>query len=435
MELPSIERAGDTWSLAWTEHDVAYGFERLREFNGKLNALVTVESTRPDLNGRVLGPVWVDLRDAYSQRKLADTLKSRVNHSPWMDLTINSCAIVAKQYGAASPTVKLNQVKDIGPVEYLVPGLVPMGETTFLYGDSESAKSLLALRIAMSVASGMPLPWGTTPTRKLNVLILDWETNERTVAMRLQRLCAGTENCDVVPEILYRGTMRDRRDAAPLRPLTEEVANIREQIYRDDIGLVLLDSIGYAVDGKLSDDEVARQGAKDLRMLAPTTRLVVAHISKADADKSAGRVDPFGSAFWRASMRSGFEVRRSQEDSSKNQIAVGLWQWKSNDGDHVRPFGLRVLFDDYADGPIQIQPLSVHDVPDLAVRTTLSSRLRVLLRKGANDIETLADEINAAYDTENPVSATTIKNSLSRMPDVIRVVTDQNGTGKFGLSS
>lgn len=407
---PTIQRDGDSWALAWPEHDVAMGLERLKERSEGLRAEVTVES---GLAGRVVGPVDLNILSSESQTRFANVCHKRVNglsSEVWHGLVIQACAIVAKQYREPTPTLDLSTVEAAGPIEYLVPGLIPKSETTVMYGDGESAKSLLALRIAFSVALGHELPWGPTPTAT-NVLYLDWETNAATVANRLSRLALG-EAC-AVPTIHYRQCFRS---------LSDELPHIKEEISRKHIGLVIVDSIGFAASGALVEDETARSAMNALRNMSPATRLVVAHVSKGTADAPTGRSKPFGSAFFWNGMRSGFEVRRSEE-SAESVIDLGIYHWKSNDGRHLKPFGLSVVFDTASEG-ILFEHGDIDEVPDLAARTPLSQRIRNMLRKTAMTTRDLSEELGIA---ENAVRTT-----LGRMEGVVRL---EQGGGRGKSSS
>lgn len=427
MENPTIERHGDAFGLAWAELGVAYGFERLKRGRDGLEGMVIIDASRPDINGRVLGPIKIHLEDVRSHSNIVNGLQKRVNHAPWYDLTTMACAIVAKQFNAPSPTVKVKNVQHSGPVEYLVPGLIPKGETTFIYGDSESCKSLLALLIGMSVQTGTVLPWGVTP-EQANVLYLDWETNDKTVSRRVSRLCAGGAIGEI-PDMDYRGTVLSQKDAVPLRLLEDEMQSIRSQISKDNIGLVIVDSIGFAVRGKLTDDDIARQAMMDLRLLAPATRLVVAHISKASAeDSTSKRVDPFGSAFFRAGLRSGFEIRRSNDGDAGDKVDIGVYHHKSNDSKHMKPFGLTVEFLEHdEDDAILVSKTDIMDVADLAVRTPLSSRIRAMLKKGAANTKEIAESLET--------TEATVRNTVKKMPDVQALSHGTKGTpSSWGLS-
>jgi hypothetical protein len=274
-----------------------------------------------------------------------------------------------------------------------------MDETTIVYGDGESAKSLFCLQFSLCVALGRELPWGARPAR-CNVLYLDWETNANTVASRLRRLSLG-EACET-PQINYRQCFRS---------LSDELPDIREQISKRHIGLVVVDSIGFAATGALVEDQTARSAMNDLRQMTPATRLVVAHISKGSAD-SPGTAKPFGSNFFWNGMRSGVEIRRGEEPTSDNVVDIGVFHRKSNDGVHQRPFGLSAIFEECNRG-IQFVPTDLSDVPDLAARTPLSSRIRNMLRNGKQSTKDLARDLEIGEDV--------VRVTLTRMSGVSRL--------------
>lgn len=385
MAKPDVRRDGDTWLLTWPEDQIGLGVERLRESSDGLHAEIVVESTAPGSSGRVHGPVKLNLLSSDSQTRLANVLTKRVNHTDWASVVTQACAIVAREYRAPTPTLNLADYEDDGEVEWLIPGFLPKNETTILYGDGESGKSLLALLLSLRCRTGGTLPWGAAPSQQANVLYLDWETNPRTVKSRLKRLAWDLE---AVPQIHYRQMFRS---------LEEEVPNLRYEISQLGIDLVVVDSIGFACSGPLTEDQTARGAINALRALSPATRLVVAHISQEAARATSGPVRPFGSAFFWNGMRSGWEVRKAQDQPLKNRLEVGLYHRKANDGEHSVPVGLSVTFMDT--GAVVVRQTGLEEVPELAERMSLSARLRFLLRSGEKDTATLAQALDAKPDT------------------------------------
>jgi hypothetical protein len=423
-----VRRDGDCWLFTWAKHQVGFGMDHLKESSDGIHAELTVESAAPAHPGRLAGPVRINLLSARTQVEIASKLEKRINGAvgkvDWDTLVTYACAVVAKQYREPTPIIDLSQVEADTSVEYLIPGLVPFDETTVLYGDGESAKSLVALRLALSVVSGQLLPWLDRPTRMCSVLYLDWETNPRTVAGRLRRIALGMEMS--TPQIHYRQCFRILQDELP---------HVREEISKRNIGLVIVDSIGFAASGALVEDDTARSAMNALRQMSPATRLVVAHVSAEAARQTTGAARPFGSAFFWNGMRSGLELRRAEEGADPDDIELGLYHRKANDGEHHKPIGMSVLFDGRS-GPIGFIKSDIRDTPDLAARTTLSSRLREMLRDGERDTADLADELDASPDT--------VSKTLRRMPDVVRVsdddvrVSGRGGRGKvvrWGLSA
>lgn len=387
MAQPTIERDGDTWVFSWDEHGVGMGVERLRERADSLKAEVTVEST---IAGRVAGPNTVDLLSARSQAEFANQCAERVNglsKDVWRGIVVQACARVARDYRQPQPTVAIEDIPEEGPVDYLIPRLLPKGETTLLYGDGESLKSLLALRLGFSVATGQDVPWGHA-VGTTNVLYLDWETNAHTIATRLRRVARGM--CMPLPPNIYYTQC--------LRSIDDELPHIREQISRKQIGLVIVDSVGFAASGALNEDLTARSALNALRHMGKVTRLVIAHVSKGSAENATGPSRPFGSVFFWNGMRSGVEVRRAEDQPTEDRIDIALYHRKSNDGRHARPIGLSVSFDGDI-GNILFEESEISDVPDLAARASLSERIREVLKRGQMNTREIAEELEAKEDS------------------------------------
>jgi hypothetical protein len=417
---PDVRRDGDCWSLTWAEIGVGFGIDRLRDASDGLKGELTAVSVAPGANGVLAGPVILNLLSTRSQVETANKLEKRANGSygavDWDQLISQACAVVAKEYRAPAPLIDLDAVEDIEEVDYLIPGLVPAEETTVLYGDGESAKSLTAMRIAYSVSMNIPLPWGGMPAQTGNVLYLDWETNPRTVALRFKRLAAAEGTG--LPKIKYRQCFRS---------ITDELPSVREDISKHNICLVVVDSIGYAATGSLTEDDTARVAMNAMRQMSPATRLVVAHVSREAALQARGKVKPFGSAFFWNSMRSGIEVRRAEEDPEPDVVNLGLYHWKANDGEHHKPIALRVAFEGKS-GPIAFDQSVIYEVPDLAARTSVSDRLYGLLCQGARDTRALAQEVDEKEDT--------VLRTLKRMRNVVQLEPGMRGKSAiWGLSA
>jgi hypothetical protein len=387
------------------------GIERLKERSDSLKAEITVQSTSA---GRVLGPNTVDLLSARSQAEFANACHKRVNglgEDTWRAIVVFACASVARDFRKPTPTIRLSEVPARGPVQYVVPLHVPERETTLMYGDGESGKSIFAVRIAASIATGQDVPWGCE-VKTGNVLYLDWETNEDTVASRLRRVCAGM--CIDVPDnIFYQQCFRS---------LSDELPGIREQISKKHIALVVVDSIGFASDGPLTEDQTARSTINALRQMSPATRLVVAHVSAETARMQSGSAAPFGSRFFWNGMRSGIEVRRSEDVVVDGRIDVGLYHRKNNDGPKARPLGISVAFEGEI-GPIVFDQTELSDVPDLAARTSLSQRVLEALKRGSATVRDLAEDLDANEGS--------VKTTLNRLGGkVVQLHPGAGGRGK-----
>ena len=400
------ERHGDSFLVVWPRQHVGFGIERITDSQHGygLQGFLTVDAITEEQRGTVFGPIRVGLEDHRSQTTIAETLAHRVNGRDaggWLELLATACNRVSRDWRTPTATVDLSQAVegDDGPINYLFHGMIPKDETTIWFGDGESAKSLMVLKLAVCHSLGIPTAWGPAPPIG-KVLYLDWETTAKTVRQRLRRVCLGLNVS--VPQILYRACMRS---------LPDEMPSIREEISKEKVSLVIIDSIGFAMTGALTDDEVARQALSCLRQME-CTRLVVAHVNSDTArnPKVAGR--PFGSVFFWNGMRSGIEIRRAKDDQIDGEIDLGLYHRKANDGWHHKPLALKVSFDGLT-GPICFDTLTLSDIPDLAQSTPLSSRIRQILKQGAMDTAELAEALDEEPDT--------VRKTANRMADVIKL--------------
>jgi len=408
---PDVQRDGDTWLLTWLDQGFGIGFDHLETTRSDgLKAEVTVES---NIEGRLAGPATLNLLSVRSQSEVAGICADRNGHSrdEWKAVFIQACAIVAQEYRAPSPTIRMRDFKQSGPIKYIADKLIPKGESTLLYADGESGKSLLAQRIALSYAGGLDLPWGEPIREQGNVLYLDTETNSDAVGTRLRRLAigmglGGLDELD--HEIFYRGT--DNVSHSYLGLLDHEIADIRAQISRDRIGLVIVDSISYAIDGSLVEDGPARLATRLLRQMAPATRLVTGHVNADTAKQTHGKGRPFGSVYFWNGMRSCIEVRSSEERNEALQF--GLYHQKFNEGAHHRDLAVRASFAEECDG-IAFRRADLEDIPDLVSHTSLSGRLRAALRAGSQTSDELGPQVGA--------DPATCDRTLRRMPGIVNL--------------
>jgi hypothetical protein len=268
---------------------------------------------------------------------------------------------------------------------YLVPKLLLAGETNLLYADGGHGKSWLALALAAAVSTGTALPGGLRPTATLPVLLLDWESDQAEHADRLASYLEGLLGEHVIPRLYYR----------PMeRALADEIATVRTEAARLKAGLVIVDSAAPACGSEPEGSDAAIRLMNALRGLAPATRLVLAHVSKASAE-SRGLSRAFGSVFMTNLARNAWELRRAEEDGSTDLILAAFHR-KSNAGPLLPPLGFRLAF---ADGMTTLHAHDLREAPDLAARASLAYRIRAALAAGAQTAAILAETIEASEDS------------------------------------
>lgn len=308
----------------------------------------------------------------YLQRRTGDYLG-------WGEILEQFCRHVLRLDEQGPEEQFIGDMEPLGCVPHILDPILPEGDPTILFGPPEAGKSTLACAIAFSVQTGIPI-LGWTPVKR-NVLVLDWEAKQRNWNDRLVHFANGMNA--TAPRICYRRVTHHR-----LADLSEQIA---DQVTRDDIGLLVVDSATPAEGGRGEGG-----GAEDatLRFYAALraigiTALVVDQVSKASRDSAGG--SPYGSVFKEYEARSAWEIRAEQEPDEVVTHQVQLIHHKFNDGAKQRPIGLRLGF---ASGVSTIERCEI-TAPDLVQRRSLTDRVRFLLKTGPLTTTEIAEELGS----------------------------------------
>lgn len=165
-----------------------------------------------------------------------------------------------------------SDIEDEFDREWLWPGWIPHGETTILVGQQGAGKSAFSLYLADCVANSAPLPDGSIIPEQMGVL---WVETEGRFAENVRRARAW----HIDTQRIYTPSNDLRKVIDLNRP--EDRALIRTHARRDDIGLLVLDSLG----GSLMDENDASakkvlQGMSVLAQETDTTLLIIHHLRK-----------------------------------------------------------------------------------------------------------------------------------------------------------
>jgi archaellum biogenesis ATPase FlaH len=295
------------------------------------------------------------------------------------------------------------------PDAWLVPGLLPLGETSILYGDGASGKSLLALALALAGCTGFPLGkaerWRVAPLR--GALYLDWESRREDHAERLWGLSRIHGAGEPVETIRYR---------AMTRGLGEELTAVAQDCAAAPTDLVIVDSLGAAAGAEPESADAAVRTLNALRTLAPATRLVIAHVSKAAAELDKGRPKPYGSVYVSNLARSTVLALASDQVAA-DELTVTYHHTKVNRGPRMPARALSFAFDG---GEIDVRAVD----PDLT-RAGLPERIIAALRDGAESVAVLAKHLGAKEGT--------LRSTLTRLEkrgNVVRIGESGRGRGQ-----
>ena len=352
-------RIGESYWVATPEWTLE--FSQLREHGEGMTAEVTAGVLA------TAASYWARL-NLVATRSRAEFAKAaeQACGGEWRAVLDAACRAVITAERVGEPAVAATAERP-DAARWLVPGLFPLGQTSILYGDGGTGKSLLALALALSGLSGVPLAgdprWAVAPLR--GVLYLDWEDDLRTFNGRIWALTAGRQ---APPTRLYHRRMT--------RPLAEVVPALQADVARHQIDCVVVDSLTPASGLEPEGAEAATRSMNALRALSPggdpVSRLVVAHVPHRalEAGKSTP-ARPYGSVFNRNLARACLEAKRLTpledeppapgEDSA---LVVTYRHDKLNNGPLLPPTALRWAYDregyiTACPGPVSLGPLGL----------------------------------------------------------------------------
>jgi hypothetical protein len=376
-----VQRAGDEIAFTWPAQALTLSFTGLRESSEGVHAELSVVSG-------VLGEIhWsrINLSSSPAREQLVRKLAQALPGAPWRAILERACRDAAREIRAGEPVVTLLPRRAPDETRYLVPKLLLAGETNLLYADGGHGKSLLALAIGAAVATQSALPGGLKPSVRVPVMLLDWESYRAEHEDRLARYYEGLDVAEP-PQILYRPMAR---------ALADEIARIRAEVARHRVGLVIVDSFAPACGAEPEGSDAAIRLMNALRSLAPATRLLLAHVSKASAEARTGLTRAFGSVFVMNLARNAWELRRADEDGGSD-LVLAAFHRKANAGPLLPPLGFRFQFQG------ALTTLHAHDIgqaPELAARASLAFRIRTALAAGSRTVADLAETIEASEDS------------------------------------
>ncbi len=253
---------------------------------------------------------------------------------------------------------KAGSMKNPAPQKWLVRGVVPDNWPTFFYGAGGSAKSYLAVLLALSVATGTQF-LGTDVPHGHKVLYLDWEMDEETFRARVNRVARGMKLSlkDGCPNLIYRRLRK---------PLVDYMDDIAEQVETEGIGLVIIDSFGFSMTGMDTNlqPDVTAQMARIAEI--PAACVIIDHISK----HGKGEDGPFGSIYKHAAARWMWWCRASSKEECpdgkiKPGIFVRMWNAKHNIAAQQNDIYLHIEWDDDFDAKtVRMKKVNREDVPE-----------------------------------------------------------------------
>lgn len=260
---------------------------------------------------------------------------------------------------ARSEVKEINSHDEPIAPKWLIEPFVLEGVPNILYGPPSSMKSLVALAIAASVKTGIPVIPGTTVHKTGPVLVLDWESAFEVCAARWRKL-PHVDN----QTIFYRGCNL---------PLIEELDAIGELIEEKKPAFIIIDSLGPAAGGDLNNPETALSFYYALKQLE-TPSITIAHAPKNQPTSI------YGSVFFSAIPKNIWTIKKLDSSPDESEFIVALTQEKFTTGFLRDPIGIKVRFTK-DDSKVSFSPYPLNELyPDLYTNLPLGKRILMVVR-------------------------------------------------------
>lgn len=287
--------------------------ERFREVRDDIACELTVRSSHPTMGGTLVDGKRLLLIGPNSLRDMTRALTARDDAPDWGGMLEQATTLARRRYRRGEPPTDLREPVAAAS-RYLVRPLVLDGSTTIWFGAEESAKSLLAMVVAVAVASGREVA-GLVSELTGPVTYLDWEDDADTHKERLRAICVGAGL-----ELATTPIWHQRMTAS----LVEASRDTRRVIAEMGSVLAIVDSIGMASGGDPTDAGGIIKAMIAARSLGVPV-LGIHHLPKDAKDKSR----PYGSVYAAAEARMTWLVEKD-EDAPVGTVRIALTNKKSN---------------------------------------------------------------------------------------------------------
>ena len=323
-------------------------------------------------------------------KELGDTAQAfGLGKSGWRAMLEQTSLYVLKDHRQGTPVTDTGDYEMTDqPIEHRVAPLLEDRQASVIFGDGDTGKSFLAAYLGYLVVTGRES--AGIKGALGNVLYLDYETDLRTTARRV--------------ELIANGFGEARPNHFMYRSMTQTLAadfeRVRDAVAEHSIDLVIVDSAAMAC----GEPESAAETAAYFRALAglECTSLTIAHVSKAGKE-----AEPFGSIFWRNVPRATYRVLSTQ---GPDGLRVGLRHTKSNNARRLPEMAFEFRF---TDDTVTVSPGNPDDIDDMEAGAPLAKRIsKLLITDGA---KTVAELSAALGSTEG-----TIRSALNRMTGAVR---------------
>lgn len=373
-DAPTCQRIGDVIYVAWARRYV-FSFGHFQQAPWGLQAELSV--TAPE-TGLELAWGQVQLTSTESRGKLAKRLDAEP--AGLLDL---ACRAALGCWREPPAWIDLG-LKPLTAIPWFWTDWIPANQTTVLYADGDTGKSLLALTLAVCALTGLPFA-GTWPiaTAK-HVLYIDYESSPEDHEHRLALICRALE----VP------TLEGLHYLPAAQPIGELVPTLKAARDRYRAELVILDSASMASGGEPESARAALEWVSALRQLAPATRIALAHVSKASMAIPGQPRQAYGSVQVRNGPRCSLDMRRQGDAPSGLHVTLHV---NKNNLLHHKPPDIALSLEAEDDGIVwrKSDRPAVRTVPIIDQLLAILPEVEALAMSSATASATLKLDIRA----------------------------------------
>ena len=386
LTRPEVEARPGGHLFHWEAAQINIRLERLREHHDSVTA--EFWATQGKENAHLLGGLRFNLVTPTGRNSIVNALKSRCNGVDWGGMVEQVCIYTLGKYREQEGLSHIGDMSHDTELRFLLEPLLPLGVTTLFFGYGDLGKTTLVYCLGLLCQSGTPA-LNLLPTQA-NVLLLDWETNREIADKSLQALHAGME-LPGAPRFAYR---RCRR------PLTEFVEDVRADVERDNIGLVIVDSFTKACGGERETKENALPTLNAIDSLERTAA-VITHRPKGEDGRSKGA---YGSVYVENDVRQAFRV---EGERSEDSATIGLVHHKHNLMSPLQPIGYKVTWDKLFGTTIALH--DAQSIEGVVKRLSVNKEILSLLTDGPLAVVDLISAIGRAKQKQIRTRLTELK--------------------------
>lgn len=373
MTEPVLTHQLNGMAFEWPSLSLRLSLSRIRESGGETKAeLVAANQVG------ILTHQSINLLAGRSRIQLAKELAQRhpVSSPSWESILELVCVRGLRELRRGDPVVAL-QPSEQAHVPFLLNPLIFQKHQTMIYAPGGSCKSMFALYLALLASHGASQ--NGLASLACPVLYLDWELDEETIGVNLNRLYRGhPELSQYTP--FYRHCQH---------PLHDDVDPIAQEVQEKGIRLVVIDSAMMACGDDMNSTVAPKLLQRALRSFGCAS-LVLTHVAKNTEEKTA-----YGNVFFQNLCRNQYELQLV--DSTDTLKRITLTHRKINFG----PFQpLKGFALDFAGDACQVRAFDPEAEEACQDLLPIPSRIRNLLDDGeVRSAKEIAQDLKVKLET------------------------------------